>query len=654
MGMSIWDYYVALAGKISDGALRGINSLAEWQAYRSELYRRFMRSVGLDCLPERCDLSVTPYGEFTGRGYRVRKLAYRMLPDCWATGSLYLPDPLPAGKLPTVLYLCGHAAIGEFSYQAHAIMWARRGYACFVLNTIEQSDNPGVHFGILPGLRNDWISLGYCSLGGELWNSIRALDMLETLPQVDADRIGATGCSGGGTMSFFLGLADERVKLFASVAGVNLPKYAIKHRVIRNACDCGYYHNFYQLDTSEFAALMAPRAALFGFASDDGLFCRDEYHALVDRARKVYRLYGCEDKCQLCEYPGPHGYQLVTMHTINDWFDTYVAGSKHRAMSDDEAKNAFREGDPPIGATDDEYPERITAIFNGRPPSPHRLDQLPELLSPTGAVELPQGRDDWPGIRDAVKETLRSKIFHLIDHMDEKLDVEPLGSWVGTTTAVQYKKYQCRLGGMDVWVEIKGPAAPTGKVIVVVAGAGENAPEVGNRVAERAGKCLIVRIEPRGGGFTSCHPANDQFVLRAGVSAGVTPTMLMVHDLHHVMKFVHDLPFVRGQQIYLYGRANAGVACLYHAIFDEKVAGVVLDTIPVSHRRGGYILGILRVLDMDHALGLIAPRPLGLVASPTKHCSWVARVYARLDCSERLIVSGSLTTAVQKVLATKA
>lgn len=633
MSITLWQYYLNLAARIADSAFDGINSLSDWQSRRDELHRRFRRSMGLDPLPPRCDPNVTEFGEFSGQGYRAKKLAWQILPDCWATGCVYYPDPLPAGRLPAVLYASGHHAIGIVGYQDHAVMWAGRGYICLVFDTIEQHDNPGEHHGLYSMARYDWISMGYTGAGGELWNSMRALDVLTGLPEVDVARIGVTGNSGGGAHSFFLAVADDRIKAVATSCGVAVPKQTLADRHLLGHCDCMYYHNPHQKDTSEFAALIAPRAALFCFASEDTLFSRNEYQSLVERTKKVYRLFDCADKCALFEYPGPHGYQPESVAAINKWFDKHVAGKEH----------------PEIERGKPEHEEKVITVFNGRPPSPDRLDLLPELLSPQGSIELPRNADDWPAIRESATESLRKEVFHLLDEMDESLEVEELGNWF--TSERRDIKYRGRLGGMDLMIEALVQPHDDARVVVGLADGTENVDDVLRRVRDHVEGHTIIAVEPRGSGFSSCHPNQERHLLRAGALTGLTPAMLLIHDLHHVMRFVTDLPFVKGRRIYLYGRADAGVACLYHGVLDDEIAGVVAQDITATHRRGAYILGILRVLDLPEAVGLMAPRPVGLVNQSPSRTTWAARSYERLGCPERLIArSHSLKVVFDKVL----
>jgi len=620
MGVTLWQYYKDLAAKISHSALADVNSLADWETRRDEVKRQFLVSMGLDPLPEKCDLKLTDYGEFDGRGYRARKVAYQILPDCWATANLYLPDPLPEGRLPAVHYACGHTHIGVWGYQDHCAMWARRGYACFIFDTIEQHDNPGEHHGLYYKDRYDWISMGYTGAGGELWNSIRALDAMETFEEIDADRIGATGNSGGGSLSFLVGVADERVRAVATSCGVTTPEYTIAHRNMMGHCDCIYGHNPFQRDTAEFGALTAPRPLLYCFARHDNLFNPAEFRSLTARTKKVYELYGCGDRCDLCEYDGPHGYQPESIDAINAWFDQHVAGEPH----------------PPMQREERDHDESVTTVFNGVPPTPDRLDLLPELLSPQGAVPLPNSAAEWPAIRDAAVGKLRSEVFHLLDNV-APAPLEQVGDWQnGPNPANRKKSYRTRIASMDVWVDAYLRDNDGDKVVIAVADASQSARDAGMELANTDFKSTLMAVEPRGTGFTGCRD-QEYHLLRAGALTGVTPAALLVHDLCALMPAIHEMPFVKGKQVYLYGRRDAGVACLYHALFDERIAGVVAADLPASHHRGSHILGILRVLDLPQAIGLMAPRPVGLVnMGSTCNMHWAARAYARLQVPNRL------------------
>ena len=621
MSITLWQYYLDLAHSFADNAFGGIETLADWESQREQRHREFMKSMGLEPSPDRCDPVVEEVGTVEGEGYVVRKLAFQILPDCWATSCLFLPNPLPEKKLPGVLYVCGHSGIGVLGYHTHAVMWARRGYGCLVLDTIEQHDNPGDHHGLYYGTDPEWVSMGYTAAGGELWNSIRALDVLASRPEIDADRIGTTGNSGGGAASFFLAIADPRIKAVATACGVTVPGHTLDHRHLMHHCDCMYAHNPFQRDTSEFAALIAPRPVIFCFAREDVLFSPAEFRGMAERTKRIYRLYDREDACRLFEYEGPHGYRPKTVEAINRWFDEHVAG----------------EDRPTLERGTEEQTERAMALFNGRPPASDKLAVLPELLTPLGSVELPQGEEDWPSIRSAAVRTLREDVFHAFDRMNETMEVEVIGEWLQGETP--YKNYRGRIGGMNVWFEISDPPKAGGAVVVGLANQDENVHGILADLGALAQGNVIAAVEPRGSGFTSAPDGQRNFFLRAGAITGITPVMLMIRDLQEVISYLRSLPEMEGREVVLFGRGDAAVACIYTAVLDETVAGVVAEGLPKSHRRSAQVLGILRTLDIDHAVGLLAPRPVGLAAPTHYRMSWARRVYGRLGCPERLVVA---------------
>jgi hypothetical protein len=157
-------------------------------------------------------------------------------------------------------------------------------------------------------------------------------------------------------------------------------------------------------------------------------------------------------------------------------------------------------------------------------------------------------------------------------------------------------------------------------------------------------------METRASAFNSPHPEQANLLLRAGALTGMTPAMLMVRDLGLQVKFLRGLPEFAGQQIFLYGHGEAGAAALYHAVLDPNMAGVVAERIPPSHRDGAYILGILRVMDMEQAVGLVLPRPVGIVAPPPRRFFWARRLACRLKCEDRLFMGEELAPVLKQCL----
>ncbi len=638
MGITLWQYYLNRAAELANNVFAGINTLDDWERVREQVRKDFFKSIGLWPVPEKCDLKITETGEFSGKGYRAKKLAYQIFPDCFSSANFYLPSPLPDGtdKLPAVLFVCGHHSSGIWGYQDHAALWARRGYACLIFDTLEQTDNAGTHKGLIGGFRNDWLSMGYSAVGGEVLNSMRALDVLCSMPHVDVERIGATGISGGGANSFYVTVADERIKALATVAGVATPEYTLASRHLPHHCDCMYFHNPYGYETSEFAGVIAPRPVLFCYASEDSLFSNDEYKTLVERTRKIYELYGSADKCRLFEYPGPHAYRNETIDVINDWFDKYVSGREHAKLQ----------------RTDYEHRPGAVSVFGGKLPEPDRVDILPELITPVANIKLPEDEAEWLAIRKSVIDRLKDEVFYNIEQSKPKFDIVQRGDWLANKDGLRYLKFSGSVDDVDVWVEVWQPADACDIVLIAVADEQLDAERLRAETWDNASgmNLTFVYIEPRGSGFTAVRDNERTMLLRAGALTGKTPVMLIMEDLKVITEFLRTLDVLKGKEFYICGWRDSAVACLYYSLFDEEIRGAILTELPISHKAGGYVPGILRVTDIEHAIGLLAPRGVGLINTPQARSSWSSRVYERLNCADRHIMSSSFCNVVRRLM----
>lgn len=95
MSKTIWESLAERTEWMAENALEGIAILSDWEAVRSERKREFSRALGLDPQPERCELDVRVFSEFSGPGFRARNLGFQILPNCWSSATIYYPDPMP-------------------------------------------------------------------------------------------------------------------------------------------------------------------------------------------------------------------------------------------------------------------------------------------------------------------------------------------------------------------------------------------------------------------------------------------------------------------------------------------------------------------------------------------------------------------------------
>jgi hypothetical protein len=192
-GDAMIDKYLAEeAARLSERFLDGARTLDEWQAKRPRLRQEYFDMLGLWPLPEKTPLHATVTGTLERDNVVVEKLHFQSRPGLYVTGNLYRPRT-SAGKLPTVLYVCGHSGRGrddnKTAFQDHGRWFATHGYVCLVVDSLQLGEIPGVHHGTYREGRWWWQARGYTPAGVECWNGIRAIDYLLSRPDVDADRI---------------------------------------------------------------------------------------------------------------------------------------------------------------------------------------------------------------------------------------------------------------------------------------------------------------------------------------------------------------------------------------------------------------------------------------------------------------------------------
>ncbi|MFQ6134001.1 MAG: alpha/beta hydrolase family protein, partial [Armatimonadota bacterium] len=327
MCMDMRSYLCREARRISDEALSDFTDAAAWRRLLPEKRRQYAEMMCLHELPpqaERPPLNPKVTGVLDRDKYTVEKLYYESLPQLYVASNLYVPKGLD-GPAPGVLYVCGHSSTQKVHYQAHPRRFAELGFVALVVETVQLGEVRGYHHGCYREGWWHWYSRGYTSAGMELLNGIRGLDLLQERPEVDGDRLGVTGISGGGAMSWWLAAGDERIKCAAPVCGTATLASHIIDRTIDGHCDCMWWINNYLWDLTDVGALIAPRPLMIASANRDGIFTIASIREVYERLRELYDMLGVPQNLSLVETPGPHSYHELSRTAIFSWFLHHLA-----------------------------------------------------------------------------------------------------------------------------------------------------------------------------------------------------------------------------------------------------------------------------------------------------------------------------------------
>ena len=327
----IANYFQTETAKISGRCVSEVHGAAEWRARQPELRRQAAEMLGLDPLPERTDLRPVVTGKIERDDFTVEKLHFQSQPHLYVTADLYIPKNLTR-PAPAILYLCGHTSVvsngvsfgNKTAYRQHGIWFARNGYVCLVLDTLQLGEIQGRHQGTYREGAWWWNSRGYTPAGVETWNAMRALDYLVSRPEVDAQRLGVTGRSGGGAYSWFLAALDERVKVIAPVAGMTDLRNYIVDGAVDGHCDCMFMVNTYRWDFPTLATLCAPRPLLLANSDADLLFPLDGVMRTRNAVKQVYDYFDAATHFGLVITPGPHKDTQDLQIPVFRWFNAQL------------------------------------------------------------------------------------------------------------------------------------------------------------------------------------------------------------------------------------------------------------------------------------------------------------------------------------------
>ena len=633
-------YLVRVANEARDQRRQIINAISTRQgvldrqkAVVSELWK--MLGGPLDRTP----LNPRVVGTVERPGYRIEKVAFESRPRLYVTANLYIPAG--AGRRPAILGPLGHSVNGKAwpSYQKLFSNLARKGYIVLAYDPFGQGERieyPGSRPGqsALGGgtSEHEYAGRRLILLGANFglfraWDGIRGIDYLLTRPEVDPDRIGCCGQSGGGTLTQFLAALDSRIRAAVVSMGntENLAQGDVEPPGSADDAEQNIVPALARgIDRADLLYAFAPKPLLIGITLHDaGHTYSPEYVSgsldLLGEYKRAYGLLGAGDRVALQATTVSHGYVYEMRRATYAWFNRWF---EMKNADDDETSQAV-ETEATLYVTPTGF---VTTSLRGETALSLTRQMADEIHTPsTLSVEEVRTRvRNVFGLEQAQGTALSARVLATIKKPGYRAEQFEITS-----------EREIRTPG---WVLTPDNAGPSTTTLLYV---GE--PAAWSSVAEDAfaerlcarGGCRVAVIDVRGRGDCAIgYPQRGRFYFPGRITdeAYLTWFTLMlgrpllggqIHDTLRALEYLRSRSDAGGA-ISLVGDGPHGVIALYAAALDAQVRNVALRQAVTDYRSlsvaerythpfGIYAYGVLREFDLPDVARSLGSRPVLLI-----------------------------------------
>jgi dienelactone hydrolase len=320
-------------------AIRDVPAAARRQA---EVRQRILQLIGE--LPDyRGPLNATVTRTTKREGFFIDHVLFESLPDYYVSANLYRPDR--PGRHPAVLMSMGHWESGKAAGQLLSSNLARKGFVVLAYDPVGQGERQQAYDArigrsLIGGATEQHFTNGAAAILMDhsvaryfIHDGMRGIDYLISRPEVDPERIGATGCSGGGTQTTYIAALDQRVKVAAVACYMNSFRTLFSGSIgdseqsIPGFLAAG-------LDQTDYVELFAPKPWLIASTEDD-FFTPAGARQVFEEAQRWYRLYDASDRVKWVVGPGGHGTPLEVREAIYEWMIRWLHDGRGHAREED-------------------------------------------------------------------------------------------------------------------------------------------------------------------------------------------------------------------------------------------------------------------------------------------------------------------------------
>jgi cephalosporin-C deacetylase-like acetyl esterase len=601
---------------------------------------------------ERTPLNARVTGTIERPGYRIEKLMFESRPRLYVTANLYLP--VAPGRHPAILGPLGHATNGKAwaSYQKLFSNLARKGYVVLAYDPFGQGERieyPGARagqsaLGAGGTIEHEYAGRRLILLGANfslfrVWDGIRGIDLLLTRAEVDPERIGCCGQSGGGTLTQFLAALDSRIRV-AVVSEGNTENLAQADAEPPGSADDAEQNIVpalsHGIDRADLLFAFAPKPLLMTVTLHDaGHTYSPEYVAnsrdFLEEYQRVYRLLNADDRLSLQVTTAQHGfvYELrrSTYAWFNQWFEIRDAGDEEPSPGVETDETLFVTptgfvatsfgGETALSLTQ----QMAAAIWT---PPASAVDDVRTRVRAVLGIETPRGEP----LAGRVLATIR-RAGYRAEQVEFTSDREiRIPGWVLTpdgagssTPTVLY------IGEAAAW----SAAAEDGIADRLCTTSGCRVATIDVR---GRGECAIA-YPPRGPAYFSDRITNEAYLTWFTLMLGKPLLGGQVYDTLRTLDYLGSRA-AAGGGVVLVGDGPHGVIALYAAALDDRVRSVALRQTVTDYRSlavaarytqpfGIYAYDLLRNFDLPDLARIVGPRsvllldpvtPLGEPARP--------------------------------------
>lgn len=468
---------------------------------------------------------------------------------------------------------------------------------------------------------------GYTPAGVETWAGIRALDYLETRPEVDKTRFGVAGRSGGGAYSWFVAAMDERIRCAVPTAGITTLRNHVVDGCVSGHCDCMFFVNTHRWDYDKLAALVAPRPLLVTNTDKDSIFPVDGVFAIYQATRRVYEKLDALPNIGLHVAEGPH----KDMQPLNTgefhWMRRHLQGAD---LMDTVAEPAVKS-----------LPMEKLQVFATLPADEinTRVDEVFVPAAP--GLESTLTTDAWTARRNAALKALETRCFPGWRGL-EAVPVQVGNPSTTTRQGITMTTWSLSPGGnATAWGSGKVHLLhgerwrPEDLELVVLNVLDEEggmdlqktfghvfpeslgAADVPDEAAFTQEKKMLSSMKwgmayysPRGvaDGVLSPDEKTRIHQLRRFYLLGQTLEGQQVWDIRQVIQALRKQKDLQSAKIWIQASRKQAANVVYASLFEEGLTRLDLHELPPDHRNGPFYLNVQKHLDLPQAVAMAAER----------------------------------------------